>query len=523
MRKFLLSALALAAFTATAVQRDLPQIEQQSVVEQYINESEPSAVAGTASATVHRASKRITTPVKKASDLVGSYNWSYRTAEDIAPTADGIATFSTGSKVVRIYDANDDNGTFKIAGMFDGILTAKLDASTTTVNTYGAPLIIVDKNLVAAWNQYYGGGYQVRGVCYNPNTGGYFYTQLRAFIYDDEIEWVDNIWMVKYAGASSSGTSTLIGPMIKPGSTMTANDVANGVMTYHYDDFDFGSALHISENASYVVSIDNFADIAVNPVTIKLAKDKTWKADKVVLYSNDNGSFVLYGLTGDNVLSQLTGTGTTNTLTSSTHWTAEDPHTEFWTGDCEPFTITLLEGKFVYPGQSNPEPALYLLGSFNGWADYTQEPFTMGSDGKWTITKELEAGAEFKFHDEYDQWIGAVSDGTFDITAEHVANGTEIMLGMGAGAQSLRIPEAGTWTLTVNPANLRLVVSRHIDTLLGDLNGDGTVDVEDVNALINVILDNTSPDELQGNPDLDDNGSTDVADVNILINILLEN
>ena len=97
------------------------------------------------------------------------------------------------------------------------------------------------------------------------------------------------------------------------------------------------------------------------------------------------------------------------------------------------------------------------------------------------------------------------------------------MLGMGAGAQSLRIPEAGTWTLTVNPTNLRLVVSRHIDTLLGDLNGDGTVAVEDVNALINVILDNTSPDELQGNPDLDDNGSTDVADVNILINILLEN
>lgn len=466
-----------------------------------------------------RSPRQMKNPVTKASDLVGSYSWNYKTAEDIAPTGDDIATYTTGSRVIRIYDANDDKGTFKIAGMFDGILTAKLD-----VTSYDTPLIVVDKNLVAAWNQYYGGGYQVRGVCYNPNTGGYFYTQLRAWVYNNELEWVDNIWMVKYGGTNSSGTSTIIGPMVKPGSTCTPNTTSNGVMTYHYDDFDFGSAIHISENSSYVVSIDNFADIAVNPVTIKLAKDKTWKADKVVLYANDNGSFVLYGVTGDNVLSQLTGTGTNTTLTSDTHWTAEDPHTEFWTGDCEPFTITLLEGRFTYPGQSNPEPAMYILGSFNGWNDNTQEPLVLGSDGKWSITKELEAGAEFKFRDEYDQWIGAVGDATLTVTAAMAQNGTPIALGMGAGAKNLKMAEAGTWTFTVDPNTLRLVVSTpHDDVVVGDLNNDGTVDVEDANALINLILDNITAGQLSGDPDLDGNGTIDIGDLNWIINLILTN
>ncbi len=57
--------------------------------------------------------------------------------------------------------------------------------------------------------------------------------------------------------------------------------------------------------------------------------------------------------------------------------------------------------------------------------------------------------------------------------------------------------------------------------VLGDLNGDGAVDVEDVNVLINLILDSITPDELAGNPDLDGSGGTDVADVNTLINLIL--
>ncbi|MBR6284531.1 MAG: hypothetical protein IKR25_09595 [Muribaculaceae bacterium] len=59
------------------------------------------------------------------------------------------------------------------------------------------------------------------------------------------------------------------------------------------------------------------------------------------------------------------------------------------------------------------------------------------------------------------------------------------------------------------------------DGILGDLNGDGTVDVEDINALINVILEFTSPSTLAGNPDINGDGTTDIEDVNALINLVL--
>ena len=57
--------------------------------------------------------------------------------------------------------------------------------------------------------------------------------------------------------------------------------------------------------------------------------------------------------------------------------------------------------------------------------------------------------------------------------------------------------------------------------IVGDLNGDGNVDIEDVNLLINVILETITPDQLAGNADIDGSGVTDVADINELINLVL--
>ena len=55
----------------------------------------------------------------------------------------------------------------------------------------------------------------------------------------------------------------------------------------------------------------------------------------------------------------------------------------------------------------------------------------------------------------------------------------------------------------------------------GDLTGDGAVDVEDVNAIINLILENITADQLAGNSDLTGDGVTDIADINELINMIL--
>ncbi|MBO7608932.1 MAG: dockerin type I repeat-containing protein [Muribaculaceae bacterium] len=58
--------------------------------------------------------------------------------------------------------------------------------------------------------------------------------------------------------------------------------------------------------------------------------------------------------------------------------------------------------------------------------------------------------------------------------------------------------------------------------LLGDLDGSGIVDVEDVNAAINIILKLKTINDYPGNGDMDGNGYIDVEDVNAMINIILK-
>ena len=56
----------------------------------------------------------------------------------------------------------------------------------------------------------------------------------------------------------------------------------------------------------------------------------------------------------------------------------------------------------------------------------------------------------------------------------------------------------------------------------GDVDGSGIVDVEDVNAAINIILKLKTAADYPGNADLDGSGIIDVEDVNAMINIILK-
>ena len=136
--------------------------------------------------------------------------------------------------------------------------------------------------------------------------------------------------------------------------------------------------------------------------------------------------------------------------------------------------VVFFEGTVPPP----PEPALYLIGSFNDWDEATKVPLTL-SDGKWTVTQRLPANAEFKFMDEYDTWLGGVSDGNFLVTKEQVLDGTPLSMAA-EGGMNFQIPVAGRWTLTVDKENLQLVVSGkwrepgEIDDvfILGEVNGN---------------------------------------------------
>ena len=57
--------------------------------------------------------------------------------------------------------------------------------------------------------------------------------------------------------------------------------------------------------------------------------------------------------------------------------------------------------------------------------------------------------------------------------------------------------------------------------IVGDVNGDGTVDIADANAVINVILGSEEASKYEGRADVNKDGTVDIADVNAIINIIL--
>ena len=65
------------------------------------------------------------------------------------------------------------------------------------------------------------------------------------------------------------------------------------------------------------------------------------------------------------------------------------------------------------------------------------------------------------------------------------------------------------------------ISSTPVDTI-GDVDGDGKVDVSDVNAAINIILKTKEAGDYPGNADVDGDGKVDVSDVNAIINIILK-
>ncbi|MBO4871516.1 MAG: hypothetical protein J5565_05990 [Muribaculaceae bacterium] len=58
--------------------------------------------------------------------------------------------------------------------------------------------------------------------------------------------------------------------------------------------------------------------------------------------------------------------------------------------------------------------------------------------------------------------------------------------------------------------------------VVGDVDGDGKVDVSDVNVIINVILEQNTDPDTKLKADLDGDGKVDVSDVNKAINLILE-
>ncbi|MBR1803399.1 MAG: M6 family metalloprotease domain-containing protein [Muribaculaceae bacterium] len=121
---------------------------------------------------------------------------------------------------------------------------------------------------------------------------------------------------------------------------------------------------------------------------------------------------------------------------------------------------------------------------------------------------------------------------------------------LSTGAASMSVPGQATFTAywnvklqNIQPAMFRITMTGGSKTapckidnftiyytgeaggpvgMTSDVNGDGKVDVEDVNAVINIILKSKTAADYEGECDVNNDGKIDVEDVNAIINLILK-
>ena len=400
-------------------------------------------------------------PATTVDDMVGGYDFVYRQyTGGLTTQPDTLDANSRDQEdVIDLVGINKiDDSNIRITGMFVYPVQAEMGTSgnyttftiddTQTVyyhSTYGAC------NLQAVW--YYEGDDTYEAGWYLGDIVGYLLEQ--GIMFDPEVHFYMVIASGTYAGYR-------LGWVYEPASYMVPDTDYNAIMTYDFqpntnvDTYTYDYPVAVNEDENYVVTVNNFGGVASNPITLTLAEDKTWAAaEDQVLSTTTNGDFVLYGTDGEEVY-QLTGTGTETVLTFDSDWTGLTTN-NYWYGQRGAATITRIDDDiFVYPGEEPTSMTeFYLVGTFNSWSQEEGMLAFAGNEAgdEYTITTELEAGAEFKVitpDGEGWKWFGGQDDngvGYFLITSGI----EEVSLVDGA---NIKVEEGGEYTFTIKEATI---------------------------------------------------------------------
>ena len=164
---------------------------------------------------------------------------------------------------------------------------------------------------------------------------------------------------------------------------------------------------------------------------------------------------------------------------------------------------------------------MYLFGSING-ADYGCENDweNLGvykfMNGKLTATFTQDSYVGVKAEDNGHWYMTDGWQGT-DTTEATLFNTQNL----GENANKLFVPGGVKLTFTLTPGENDTFTLSYAETieLLGDLNGDDRLSIEDVTALLNML----SSGDLQAQADIDRSGGVTIEDVTALLNILAGN
>ncbi len=210
----------------------------------------------------------------------------------------------------------------------------------------------------------------------------------------------------------------------------------------------------------------------------------------------------------------------------------EDMTTQLSTNDQAAYRLAAVAGEYTITfnkntmtfrvdGEVAPEPDYKLHYGVEGaeWQDATFVPGEGENEGKLVAADvEFAANTEFKVN-HGAEWYGGVAEEGEEAYLIHYGWCENIPLDL--TGKNFRINEAGTYTfvLTIGEESKTLTVLGLVAPgVPGDSNGDGVVDIADVNSVINQML---GKEAMIPACDMNGDGVIDIADVNAVINKML--
>ena len=192
------------------------------------------------------------------------------------------------------------------------------------------------------------------------------------------------------------------------------------------------------------------------------------------------------------------------------------------------YLLTLdMNNRTLVVTEAEKETGIFIIGNvpFGDWKP--ENAIKMEQDGDiFTYDVTINGDVWFIFSGDYGTWdaVNALRYGPLEDN-EDVIVGQEMTTQLSTNTNaSYKISGNGDYTITFDLANLTFKFEGGSGTpgVRGDVDGSGIVDVEDVNAAINIILKLNNAGDYPGSADLDNNGMVDVEDVNAIINIILK-
>ena len=206
------------------------------------------------------------------------------------------------------------------------------------------------------------------------------------------------------------------------------------------------------------------------------------------------------------------------------------------TGNYE-YSFALAPGKYILTLDMNANTLtvvedtsshMYIIGNnpFGNWEPSAAMEMEEVEDGIYEAKAAFEGAVWFVFSSENGGWdavnanrYGPADDATED---QEVAVGEEVTTQLTTSGKSYKITGDGSeYTITFDKNNLKFKFEGGTPGVPGDVTGDGEVDIADVNAIINIMLQKNPASDYPGNADVTGDGSVDIADVNAVINIML--